>query len=224
MPGIESILNPVSAGLGILEGGIQLFSNLGKEKRIDRELSKLQDPFYRIQSEYEENRNITRGMAGGGTPAAELDYATSESQRGLSAGISGTLQSGGSPGDIAKMFDIYNRNIDKTKAESANQHLKNIDYYMKTNADLAGQKNIQWSLNEKQPYERKFRQLTQQRYAAEQNAYGGANTLIGGIGALGTSLQNNSLLDKLFAEPAETPFGGTTGEGFNSRGYATGVF
>jgi len=201
MPGIEDSLNPASAILGGIEGGVQLFSNLAKEKRIDRELSKLKDPFYKIQSEYEQNRNIAAGLAGGGTPAAELDLATTEAQRGLGAGISGTLQSGGTPGDIAKLFDVYDRNIDKTAASSAENHIKNIQYYMDVNKDFAGQKNIQWSLNEKQPFERRFRQLTQERNAAEQNAYGGANTLIGSVGALGTSLQNNKLLEQLFKEP-----------------------
>lgn len=196
---ISSVAGPAAAGLGILEGGIELFSNLKKEKEAKAKLASLKDPFYTIKSEYEQNRNIAGNLAQGGLPQAELDYTTSENQRGLGASISGLLQGGGTPSSISKIFDTYTKSIDRTGAESAQQHLKNIDYYMNANKDLAGQKNIQFGFNEVRPYERKYKQYSLDKNAAEQNAYAGANQIIGSTSALGTSLQNNSLLDKLFA-------------------------
>lgn len=198
---VADFLNPVSAGLGIVEGGIQLVDSLGKEKRDRAAIANLERPFYKIQDEYTQNRNLTANAAQEGMPAAENDYLTSESRRGLGAGISGTLQAGGSPNDINKLFQSFNNNIDKTYAESAQQHLKNIQYYMEANKDLAGQKNIQFGVNELQPYQNKLAQLTQNANAEQQNAYGGANTAIGSLGALGTSLSNNKLLNSLFATP-----------------------
>jgi len=229
MAGIADALNPASAGLGILEGGIQLFSNLHKGKVANENLAKLRDPFYTVKSEYEQNKNLAANAAQGGIPAAESDYLTGESGRGLSAGISGTLQSGGNPNDIAKLFSVYNNNIDRTAAESAQQHLKNIEYYKQSNTELAGQKNIQFGFNEVRPYERKYKQYTQDRNAAEQNAYNGANSIIGSASALGTGLQNNDLLSKLFAnentfQPPTGVIGGDNA-GFNpATGRATGVF
>lgn len=198
MASFADTLNPASAILGGIEGGVQLIDNIIKEGKTKKELESLQRPFYKIQDEYLQNRNFSAAMAQGGNPAAENDYLTGESQRGLSAGISGTLQSGGNPNDINRLFQSYNNNIDRTYADSAAQHLKNIQYYMEANKDVAGQKNIQFGVNELQPYQNKLAQLTGNSNAQQQNAYAGANTLIGSTSALGTSLENNALLKKLF--------------------------
>lgn len=195
---IGKVASPVSAGLGILEGGIQLFSSIGKERKDREALNKLQQPFYKIQDEYIQNKNLSESQAQGGLPTATKDYLTGESQRGLSAGISGVLQSGGSPNDINKLFDTYNKSIDRTAAEDAEVHQKNIDYFMGVNKDLAGQRVTQWALNKYQPYQEKKKQLSENILADKTNAYGGANTAIGSVGALGTSLENNSLLKMLF--------------------------
>lgn len=196
---LTNSINPISQGLGIVKGGIQLFNSMSDLKKNESELSKLSNPFYNIQDEYYQNRNLAGELATGGMPVASKDYYTTESQRGLGAGISGTLQSGGSPNDIAKMFDVYNRSIDRTAAEDAKEHINNIQYLMGANKDLAGQKTIQWGLNEKQPYENKVRQLSANISADKQNISGGADTAIGSLGALGTGLQNNSLLSSLFS-------------------------
>lgn len=199
--------NPVGMAAqagGILLGGVQLLSSLGDEARKKRELAKLQMPFYNIQNEYYQNRNIAANEAQGGLPAATKDYLTSESQRGLGAGVSGILQSGGSPNDINKIFDSYNRNIDRTVAEDATAHTNNIQFYINQNANLAGQKNIQWALNKKQPYEEKLKQLTEGIAADKQNAFGGASTALGATASLGTSLENNSLLNSLFKNSGNT--------------------
>lgn len=200
---IGSILSPVSAGLGILEGGIQLFSSIGKERKDRAALNALSQPFYKIQDEYTQNRNNALINASGGMPQGELDATTGAYKEGLGAAISGVLQGGGNINDINKSFDVYNKSIDRTYGESAEQHLKNIDYFNKVNADYAGQKTTQWALNKYQPYQEKKKQLSENILADKTNAYGGANTAIGSIGAFGTSLENNSLLKMLFKTPAD---------------------
>ena len=198
MADVASYINPLSAGLSTVEGGIELFDSLRNESRDRKALTNLQRPFYQIQNEYAQNRNNAAVNASGGTPQSELDYATGEYQRGLGAGISGVLQGGGNINDIDKLFDTYNKSIDRTSAQSAEQHLRNIDYFSKANADYAGQKTTQWALNQYQPFEEKRKQLSENISADKQNIAGGANTAIGSLDALGTSLSNNKLLSQLF--------------------------
>jgi hypothetical protein len=205
----------VSQGLGAIEGGYQFFDNLAKEKHDRKELQNLQTPFYKIQDEYNQNRNLAGGLAEGGMPSATKDYITGESQRGLGAAISGATQSGGNPNDFSKIFSAYNKNIDATGAQDAENHTKNIQYFIDANKDLAAQKTIQFGVNKMQPYQRKLAQLTQNISNEQVNANNGANTAIGSIGAMGTSSQNdgllsqfktqNSLLDKLFGGSSPNP-------------------
>lgn len=205
---LTNAINPVAAVGGIVLGGAQLFSSLHDEAQKKKELNGMANPFYTIQNEYYQNRNLAGANAESGMPAASKDYLTSESQRGLGAGVSGMLQSGGDPNNINKLFDSYNRNIDRTAADDASEHLKNIQYYISQNSNLAGQKNIQWALNKKQPYEEKLKQLTEGIAADKQNAVGGASTAIGSTAALGTSLENNTLLKSLFGNSGGGAGGG----------------
>lgn len=200
-----SLLAPISAGLGIVAGGAQFFDALAKEKKAKAELSRLSTPFYKIQKGYEQNLNQAGVMAGGGMPAASKDYYTSESQRGLGASISSILQGGGSPDSISKIFDVYNKSIDQTAVKDATQRIENIKYFQTANKDYAGQQNIQWGVNEYQPYQNKLKEITQRREAAEKNKWGGIQTAVGSLSALGTSLGgppgaggSNPLIEKLF--------------------------
>lgn len=206
MPGELQLASAVSNGI---VGGIQLFTNLAKEKRDKAELASLEKPFYAIQNEYNQNRNLAAGEAQGGIAAPIQDYFTTESQRGLGAGVSGTLQAGGNPNDIAKLFDIYDRGIDRSYMQSADQHVKNLQYFKDANKDLAGQRTTQWAINKYQPHQNKVAQLTGNIAAAEQNAYNGANQIIGSASAAGTGLENNKLLSDLFKT-------GGGGNGFSS--------
>lgn len=215
MPGATdalSMTNPVgiaSEALGALEGGYQFVDNIIQHGKAKKALANLHDPYYKVQNEYYNNRNIAGDLAQGGMPAASKDYYTSEMQRGLGGGINGTLQAGGSPNDINKLFDTYGRSIDRTASEDASQRINNIQNYINTNTAVAGQKNIQFGFNEVRPYERKYKQYMQQMGSSEQNAYNGANTLIGSVGAAGTSMQNNYLLNNLFKDNS-TPLNRTT--------------
>lgn len=183
----------IQAGLGIAAGAAQFFDSLAKEKKAKEELKRLKQPFYKIQDEYFQNRNMAGVLAGGGMPAASKDYYTTESHRGLGASISAVLQGGGDPSGISRVFDVYNRSIDRTTAMDAEQQIKNIQYFMGVNKDLAGQKTMKWALDEYQPYQNKLKEITQRRAAAERNKWEGIQTAIGSTGAFATSQQNNDL-------------------------------
>lgn len=223
MPGNDAISSAISSAatgfnplslvaptLSAVEGGVQFFSNLGKEKRDRAELNNMQNPFYNIQNEYYQNRNMAGDLAQGGTPTASKDYATQESDRGLGTGISGELQAGGNPNDINRLYQSFNNNIDRTAAADAEQHVKNIQYYQDQNANVAAQKNIQFGFNKVQPFQRKLAQLTGNLATDQINANNGANQTIGSIGSLATGQENNSLLNALFKKPATADAGSST--------------
>lgn len=136
-------------------------------------------------------------MAGSGLPDATKAFMTSEAERGLGTGIRGILESGGSPSDISKLFDVFDTSVMRTGAEDAQARLANIKNTFDVNKDLAGQKEIQFGVNELQPYQSALQSIQKRREAAQTNMFGGAQTAVGSIGAVGTELQNQGLLKQM---------------------------
>jgi hypothetical protein len=189
-----------SAIMGVVQGGAQLYSGLHKLKKDKEELAKLKTPYYKVQDEYYQNKNLANEMAQGGMGAATRDYATTQGERGLGAGISGILSAGGDPSDISHLFDSYDRSIDRISAQDAQAHLDNIKYFTQANKDLAGQKTTQWGINEYKPYNDKLSELTARKAADEKTAWNGASGIISGIGNVGTGLSNQKLLGSMTAK------------------------
>lgn len=174
--------------------GIAQYFGANKDIREAREeLNELDTPFYKIQDEYFQNKNMAGELAQGGLPAATKDYLASERDRAFGSSVSGISQTGGGPNDFAGLFDSYNRSLNQTAAQDAAAQVENIKYFAGANKDLAGQKTTQWALNEYQPYQNKLKELTQRIAAGKQNRMGGLQTAIGGVGAAGTALQNKGL-------------------------------
>lgn len=199
-------LSLASAGLGVASGIGQTVMGFVDEKKAKNELSRLQKPFYKIQDEYFKNRDIAEELAGQGLPSATKDFLTRESEKGLGTGIRGILESGGSPNDISKLFDTFETTVNKTGAEDAEARINNIKYFMDVNKDLAGQKNIQFGVNELQPYESALKSITDRRNAARENIFGGISTTAGSLGAAGTALSNASLLKTKDQNPQSNLF------------------
>ena len=196
-----------SAVLGAAKGGAQLYSSLHKLGKDKEELAKLKPAFYKVQDEYYQDKNQAAEMVQGGIPAATRDYATTEGERGLGAGIKGITASGGNPSDISHLFDSYDRSIDRISSADAQAHLDNIKYFTQANKELAGQKTTQWGVNEYKPYQDKLSELTARRGADEKSAWNGASGIIGSVGALGTSMQNTDLLKSITSKNnAQTDF------------------
>lgn len=179
-----------SAALGVLEGGLQTVQGFGEEKRTKRELARLQKPYYKIQDEYFQNRNVAGVQAGQGMTSTAKDYLTTESERGVGANLAALTQLGGSPNDAAKLFDSYYNTINRTAAQDSEAQLNNIKYFIDQNSNVAKQKQIQWAVNEYQPYQAKLKELTERRAAAKQNEFGGLTTAVGSLSALGTAVSN----------------------------------
>jgi len=191
---------PISGGLilgaGIAQTGLGIAKSIegfSDEAKAKKEMANLRQPFYKIQSEYQQNRDLAAQEAQGGLGTGAKDYLTQETQRGLGAGIGATLQGGGDVNNIARLLQNYNQQLGSTAVADAQMHTENINRFMERNKELAGQKTMQWSLNEYQPYERKLNELKQRMAAGKQNAFGGLSDAISGVSALGTGMQNTAL-------------------------------
>lgn len=174
--------------------------NAHQLKKDKEELEKLSPAFFKIQNEYKQNYNQAAEDAQSGLTQEAKDYFTGEAARGFGSGVSGVLSSGGGPNDIANLFDKYTRSIKSVGVEDSVKKLENIRYFMNTAKDLAGQKTIQWGVNEYQPYQNKLKELTQRIAADKQNIWSGIQGAIGAGQAAETSMMNKGLLDKLFSD------------------------
>jgi len=172
MPDPGTILQVGAQVAGTVKGVIDLFGAKKEEKKARAELSRLKQPFYKIQNEYYDNRNIAGELAGGGLPDSSKNYYTTEAQRGLGTGINAVTTAGGSPNDVNRLFDTYNNSINKVASEDAQMRVQNIQNFMNVNRELAGQKTTQWSLNEYAPYQRKLKEgLIEKQPWEEHGAY-----------------------------------------------------
>lgn len=197
----------VTAGIaigGAIIGGIKSLKAHSQAKKDEQEANNLRNPFYKIQDEYFQNKNLAAEQAGQGFSADEKNYLTESGQQGLGSSISSITQGGGNPNDVARLFERYQSGIQSTAAQDAEVHRKNLDYYMNANSELAAQKTIQFGVNEKQPYEAKLKEITERRAADKQNEQEGINTAFGSLVGGATGFQNNSLLKKLLSGTSQS--------------------
>lgn len=184
----------VAVGVGVASAAGSIIAGASAKAKQKRELEKLKNPFYKIQDEFYQNRNIAAQQAQQGLPQSTMDYYTSESNRAFGSGIDALLKGGADSTAVTSLFDTYNKGIRDIGSESAMQQQKNIDRFMETNRELAGQKINQWTLNTKQPYEQKLAQINQNMAAADQNINQGIQTGLSAVGGLGKGLQYQKLL------------------------------
>lgn len=192
MPGADPIStasNALGAGLGVYE----FLDSASKEKKDKAALDALKQPFYQVQSEFYQNKNIASQQAGQGLPTATRQYETQEAQWGLGAGLDAILRAGGGVNDAALLTQGYNNQIGKIGSQDAEAHMNNLQYFMKANADLAAEKTKQWTINEYQPYEAKLKELKQNIQTDEQNKWAGISGAVGSLSAGGTSQLNSKL-------------------------------
>lgn len=180
----------ISAGKGVYD----LISGGSKYSKAKKEMDALAHPFYKIQNEYTQNRDIAANRAGQGYGDAQLDYMTNENERGLGAGIAALSQGGGTgANDLAKILDTYSRTASRTAAEDAALQTENIARFMGANKDLAGQKTIQWHENEYQPWADKSSLLANQMKIGKQTQDAGWNSTISGISGALSAFTNDDM-------------------------------
>lgn len=209
---------PIGAAIGGVVDAAEFIKSISDEKEAKKELSHLKTPFYKVQDQYYQNDNIAKSLAGQGATSTERQYFTDESEKGLQSGLSGLLQISNDPNQVSKLLDSFTKSVGSFAAKSSEQQVANIQNFMTTNKDLAGQLTTQWGINEFQPYENKLKELTERRGAAQQNEFNSASAFAGTVGAAQTAMSNDDLIKKLFpgggfkpggsqgAEDQDTPF------------------
>ena len=191
-------LAAVPAAIGAVKEGAEFVDNLIQRNKNKRELERTSKPFYKVQDEYFQNRNIAGTL--GGLPGETKNYLTDQAGIGLGTGIGAIQEQGGSANDIGKLFQGYDRSVSRVGAEDAEARIDNIKYFMNVNKDLAGQKTTSFLVNELQPYEEKLKQLTQNISNARGNMSAAGSNFVGALSAGATAFENEDLLKKLFPD------------------------
>lgn len=178
------------AGVGVATSVYKGIKAHSAEKSAEREANSLQRPAYQIPSEYYENRNVAGQLAEQGLTSAEKQYAGEQRQEGLASSLSALKQTGGGPNDFAGLNKVFDDSLKSQSALDAQQHMQNINFFTKTNEEVAGQKGIQWGLNELQPYETKLKEIRDRRIAAKTNENNAVNEGIGSLSAAATGINS----------------------------------
>jgi hypothetical protein len=175
-----------TVGVAGVSAGVSLYKGLkahSQDEKAAREGSALRRPFYTIPMEYNEDKNIWEEAAGQGLSSAEKQYAGQQRERGLSSSLSALKQTGAGPNEFAGLNKIFDDSLNSQSVADANQHLQNIQMFTKANEELAGQKGIQFGINELQPYESKLKEIQDRRTAAQTNENNAVNEGIGSLAA-----------------------------------------
>ena len=216
-------LQGVANMLGTAKGVFDYFGAKKDEAQARKELDRLKPTFYKIQDEFNQNRNIAGELAQSGLPESTKSYYTTEAQRGLGSSLQAITEGGGSPNDAGRLMDIYGRSVSNIAAADADSRIKNIGAFMDANKEMAGQKITQWTLNEYAPYQRRLKELTQRIDAAKQNKNTGLNTAIAGLATWGTNQSNKDLMQNLFKNQQQAGTGNDAGTNAAVTGILSGV-
>ena len=182
----------IVAGVGV---GTSVYKGIKAgqaNKKAKAEANSLRRPFERVQDEYFQNRNISEEEATGGLSVDEKGFLQQQRDRGLGASAESLERSGGSPNDFARLNGIFDDSLKSEAALDAQQHLQNINFFTQANKDVAGQKTIQWGVNEYQPFESKLKELQDRRIAAQTNMNNAIDEGIGSASAIGTGLAGHN--------------------------------
>lgn len=196
----------IPAAAGLINAGVNAFGAGHREKLDKEELARLHAPFYKIQKEFGDIANSAEETAQGGLTIGAKDLYSDLAGRGLGTAISGTEAVGGSPNDINRIFQSYNDSARNVAAADSEAQIKNIAYYHNAAKELAGQKIIQFGVNEFQPYQNKLKELTQRIAADKLNLHNSINSGIESIQAGVTAGMNDRLFRNSTASFADDPF------------------
>lgn len=186
----------MAIGQGVI-GGVQAIAGGIQANRARRELESLEQPFYKIQDELLQNRNVSAQQAQIGVPQAVKDYMTAETQRGLGTAMGALTQTSGNPNNVADLFQAYQRGIQQNAAMDAQQKVTNLAQFMQQNQTVAGQKTMQWTINEFQPFQNKVQMLQQRIGQGNQMLGSGINTMMGAGASYVAGSQNQDLIDAI---------------------------
>lgn len=201
----------ISVGVGAVSLGTSIYKGFkakSQDKAAAREGAATKRPFYSVPSEDIINRNIAGNMAGQGLSSAEKQYAGEQRERGLSSSAHALSETGAGVNQFGELNHIFDDSLKSQSALDAQEHKGNIDFFTKTNSEVAAQKGIQFGVNEMQPYESKLKEIQDRRIAAKTNENNAVNEGIGSLSAAATSY-NSYLKTRGETKNAQTNFPST---------------
>lgn len=160
------------------------------DKAAAKEGAALKRPFYQIPTEDIQNKNIFEENAGQGLSSGEKNYAQEQRERAFGSSAEALKEGGGGPNDFARLNSIFGDSLKSQSALDAQEHMQNIQMFTKANSDIAGQKSIQWGVNEKQPFESKLEEIQNRRIAAQTNENNALNEGLGSASAVATGINS----------------------------------
>jgi hypothetical protein len=195
---------PLTAGLVLSAVGSGLKAYQGYQQNNDGEklAAGNKRPLYNIPQEYYNNQSLTENQAQSGLGAPALNYAARTNDRGLSAGIDATLQAGGSPNNLAKLYDTYDVNGARTAAEDNQLRTAHLQQLIDANKDLGGQETQKWALNEYEPYKDTARLASQEKSDGTKNMFGAVSDFGSALSTYAAA-QNNA--DDGTSKPTKAP-------------------
>lgn len=158
-----------SAAIAAVGVGYNIYHGISQNSAANKLKRGLVRPMYPIQPEYYQNQALAENQAQNGLDADAKNYYSDQSDRGLAAGISGTLQGGGDVNNIAALYDKYNQGNRAVATQDSQLKNDNIRYLIDRNKDLAGQQTQQWALNQYEPYKDTASAITALQGAGSQN-------------------------------------------------------
>jgi hypothetical protein len=186
-------------GVGSLALGVaRYFSANSAAKRDRARADSLKRPFYKVQDEYYQNKNIAAEMATYGLPIDVTNQLARERSQGLASSLDTLKKTAGGPNAVAALNKSFSDSLLNQSSINAQQQMKNIEYFMNVNKDIAGQKSTQWGVNELDPYNSNLKQINEKRAADEQNKNNALNETIQAASSFATSSSNSGLMGKLF--------------------------
>lgn len=210
MPGIDPI-SAASSGLQTAVGlGQLLFSGKRKaEKKLER-FADSYKPNASIMDLY--NKSLQRYSANPYT-SAMYNQQTKNINRNVNAGISALQNRHSGLAGISSL--VQGANDASLKAASAAEQQQGQNLSQLSNATQIK------AAEDFKPFEMKYNLLSAKASAANKTAAAGMQNIFGGI----SSFQDQQLADKIYGTGGtkKQPWA-SDGNGFNSQGYATGVF
>lgn len=184
---------------GLALGAAKFISSSNQEKKDRAKAESLRRPYYKVQDEYYQNRNIAAELATTGLPIDTQNQLNTQRNQGLTTSLDTLKQVSGGPNAFASLNKSFSDSLLNQSSVNAQQQLKNIEYFMSVNKDIAGQASTQFGVNELQPYNNDLKQLNERRSADEANKWAGLSEGIGSLSAIGTQFTNAKLLNHLFS-------------------------
>jgi hypothetical protein len=184
---------------GLALGAAKFISSANQQKKDRAKAERMRRPYLKVQDEYFQNRNIAEQLATSGLPIDVTNQLARQRAQGLTTSLDALKQVSGSPNAFAALNKSFSDSLLNESSLNAQQQLKNIEYFMSVNKDIAGQRTTQFGVNELQPYQNDLKQLNERLAASEQNKWQGASEAIGSLSAIGTQYTNARLMNKLFS-------------------------